>query len=109
MGRDLFLVYCASCHGASGLGDGPVAPALSPPPTDLTTIAARSDGVFDGAEVATFIDGRERVTAHGTSDMPVWGRRFDDRMATGIYDETRLPPGSIFLIVEYLLSIQAVQ
>jgi mono/diheme cytochrome c family protein len=109
MGRESFIIYCASCHGVSGRGDGPVAPALASPPPDLTAIAARANGVFDGAEVATFVDGRKRIAAHGTSDMPVWGRRFDDRVQEGVYDETRLRPGTIFLIVEYLLSIQAVE
>ena len=34
-GKDLFLVYCAVCHGARGKGDGPVSPKFVPPP-DLT-------------------------------------------------------------------------
>ncbi|MCA9674658.1 MAG: FTR1 family protein [Dehalococcoidia bacterium] len=31
-GRSLYAANCASCHGAGGGGDGPVAPSLHPPP-----------------------------------------------------------------------------
>ena len=93
-GEDLFTSYCASCHGRGARGDGPVAAALVTKPKDLTQIAERNDGVFDASTVAGFIDGRERVAEHGPQDMPVWGRRFDDRIQTGVRDETRLAPGS---------------
>ena len=45
-GKGLFAQHCASCHGAAGKGDGPVAAALNPKPADLTnkaTIGARTD------------------------------------------------------------------
>ena len=93
-------------HGRSATGDGPVASELRTPPADLTRIAERHGGIFLADEVAAFIDGRNRIAAHGSSEMPVWGRQFDDRLETGIAQETRLSPGSIFLIVEYLRSIQ---
>ena len=35
-GKALFETNCASCHGASGHGDGPAAKGLNPPPSDLT-------------------------------------------------------------------------
>jgi mono/diheme cytochrome c family protein len=36
-GREVFLARCASCHGASGRGDGPIAKGLAGPPVgDLT-------------------------------------------------------------------------
>ena len=35
-GAALYAQQCASCHGASGHGDGPFAARLEPPPTDLT-------------------------------------------------------------------------
>jgi mono/diheme cytochrome c family protein len=41
-GEKTFVRYCASCHGVGGTGNGPVAPALKPPPTDLTTISKRN-------------------------------------------------------------------
>jgi copper transport protein len=35
-GRRLFASHCVACHGPGGLGDGPMAAALDPPPLDLT-------------------------------------------------------------------------
>jgi len=40
-GRDLYMRYCASCHGISGMADGPVAAALEPRPADLTRLRER--------------------------------------------------------------------
>ena len=37
-GAQLFVSLCASCHGAQARGDGPVAPLLVTPPSDLTRI-----------------------------------------------------------------------
>ncbi len=105
-GRDLYLSFCASCHGQGLRGDGPVADSLRTPPLDLTQIAVRRGGQFESAEVAAFIDGRNRLPAHGDRDMPVWGRRYDDRNAMMV-DETRLSPGMIFTLVAYLKSAQA--
>jgi mono/diheme cytochrome c family protein len=68
-----FKVYCASCHGTGGEGDGPVAPTLIKKPADLTRIAERNDGLFPKERVSAVIDGREEVAAHGTREMPVWG------------------------------------
>ncbi len=34
-GEALYQANCASCHGASGQGDGPVAASLQPPPANL--------------------------------------------------------------------------
>ena len=102
----MFRRYCASCHGLSAEGDGSVAATLRKPPADLTRIAARRGGAFDAPAVAAFIDGRERVASHGPADMPVWGRRFDDRMQESLADETKLAPGDIYLVVEYLRSLQ---
>ena len=75
-GAALYRVHCASCHGVAGTGDGPVAPSLTPRPTDLTRIAQRSEGQFRESEVLAAIDGRYEVAAHGPRDMPVWGAVF---------------------------------
>jgi mono/diheme cytochrome c family protein len=76
-GRDSFDRYCAACHGADGRGAGPVASALKTRPADLTTLAERNGGSFPRQRIASFVDGTGRpLPAHGTSDMPVWGRTF---------------------------------
>src|ERR1700758_1504141 len=51
-GRQMFDAYCASCHGQGGKGNGPAAPALKAPPTDLTQLAAKNGGTFPEQHVA---------------------------------------------------------
>ena len=75
-GRNEFLRSCASCHGVSGKGDGPVAKSLRPPPSDLTRLSAANNGVFPVSRVHEVIDGRIESLVHGTRDMPVWGERY---------------------------------
>lgn len=70
----LYRRYCASCHGIDGRGDGPVAAALDPPPTDLT----RSK--LSLPKLMKVIDGRRTVRAHGTATMPVWGEVFEQTL-----------------------------
>lgn len=78
-GQQLYLRYCASCHGTSGRGDGPLAASLSPAPADLTRLASRSGAKFDEAGVMMAIDGRHAVAQHGPRDMPVWGAVFAEK------------------------------
>ena len=77
-GSDLFLRYCASCHGADATGNGPLAGALKRPPADLTALAKRSGGRFDEGAVMATIDGRRLVSEHGSREMPVWGTLFEE-------------------------------
>ena len=74
-GASTFRLYCASCHGAAGKGDGPLASSMKIPPADLTQIAKKSGGVFPADRVSRTIDGRSPSRVHG-SDMPVWGDAF---------------------------------
>ena len=68
-----YQVYCVSCHGAQGRGDGVIAKSLKKRPADLTQIAQRNGGVFPDDQVFKAIDGRQAGVAHGPSDMPAWG------------------------------------
>jgi mono/diheme cytochrome c family protein len=79
-GRNEFLRSCASCHGVSGKGDGPVAKSLSPPPSDLTRLSEANNDVFPVSRVHEVIDGRIESLIHGTRDMPVWGDRYMQEM-----------------------------
>ena len=72
-GRGDFQVYCVSCHGAEGRGDGLNAKSLKKRPADLTQIAQRNGGVFPGDKVFKAIDGRQAGSAHSAADMPAWG------------------------------------
>jgi mono/diheme cytochrome c family protein len=105
LGEQHFARYCASCHGLDGRGDGPAAGALSKPPADLTRIAARRAGVFPAGEIAATIDGRFELPAHGSREMPIWGRRLAEPIAEDTQGE-EVARGRIDILVEYLLSIQ---
>ena len=75
-GEELFMRFCAACHGEGGHGDGPVASSLSVLVPDLTRLAQRRNNRFPAAEIRDIIDGRALVVAHGPRAMPVWGYEF---------------------------------
>lgn len=72
-GQQMYTTYCAACHGANGTGNGPAAPALKVPATDLTTLSQKNNGSFPEAHVAAVLRFGVENPAHGTADMPVWG------------------------------------
>jgi mono/diheme cytochrome c family protein len=47
-GEVIFVTNCATCHGTSGKGDGPVGAALTPAPRDFTTGDFKFDTDEDG-------------------------------------------------------------
>ena len=102
-GQDLFNFYCASCHGRDGEGRGPVVPALTVSPPDLTTLAARHDGKFPKGMVESFVTGNRVpvVPAHGSTDMPVWGPIFQALDPNSTANRVRIE-----IIVGYIESIQ---
>jgi len=75
-GKDMYLQYCAPCHGKGGKGDGPAAAALKVAPTDLTLLASRNQGNFPDMRISRVIDGSDSLVAHGSRDMPIWGDVF---------------------------------
>jgi mono/diheme cytochrome c family protein len=100
-GREIYLHYCASCHGLAGEGNGPLARVLTTPPANLRLLYQRYGNPLPEDQIAKFIDGRVAVKAHGPRDMPVWGERFsadtgDQVVAKKMIDQ----------LVAYLQSIQ---
>ena len=77
-GHDSFEFYCASCHGSTGKGDGPVASSLKTSPANLTLLTRRNGGTFPRQLVVSLVTGAEPglTAAHGPSEMPVWGPVF---------------------------------
>jgi mono/diheme cytochrome c family protein len=100
-GKQLFFRHCAVCHGVGGIGHGPAAPLLKTAPTDLTQIAKRNGGKFPRLEVVRYIDGERPVAAHGSSEMPIWGRVFRAQRSgsAGASPE-------IYALTDYIKSIQ---
>lgn len=75
-GGEVFRTYCATCHGPSGRGDGPLASSMRRRPADLAEIAKRNGGEYPSEIVFRTIDGKTPVRGHGGPDMPVWGDAF---------------------------------
>jgi mono/diheme cytochrome c family protein len=73
MGETLFGERCAVCHGASGAGDGLVGELFAHRPKDLRILARENGGSFPFGQVMQAIDGRTSISAHGGSEMPIWG------------------------------------
>jgi mono/diheme cytochrome c family protein len=73
IGSVSFDLYCASCHGREGRGDGPTAASLRTRPADLTVLARNNRGSFPRDRVLAFVDGSTRSASHGSPEMPVWG------------------------------------
>jgi mono/diheme cytochrome c family protein len=104
-GRELYFKHCASCHGAGGRGDGPVAADLKVKVTDLTLLQKGNKGLFPLARVMTSIDGSRRVRGHGSPTMPVWGEIFEKEIEPGKYPVlTSLLKTKI--IAEYVATLQ---
>lgn len=87
-GKTDFERYCASCHGVTGVGNGPISDNLRQRPADLTMLSKRAGGVFPEERVIKTIDGRRLRRVHGPSEMPVWGQWFAiQAMADGVLQE----------------------
>ena len=104
-GAQLYMRFCASCHGSQAMGDGPVSRSLNVAVPDLTRIASRY-GEFPTGRIRDIIDGRGIDTlSHGTREMPVWGYEFwvEDG---GDVNAQRAVRDAINKLVEHLRSVQ---
>ena len=111
IGKRIYGVRCAICHGIDGKGRGAYKDVLKVAPADLTTIAKRNNGVFPVERVNQVIDGREAIATHGPREMPIWGTELSIRPpgrvdSAGDADEDAFARSRIFAIIDYLLLIQ---
>lgn len=104
-GKALYRQYCSACHGLDANGKGPLATVLSPPPSNLTLLGDKYGMPLPKARLSEFVDGRREIRAHGSSDMPVWGRRMAEGPPSSGADAQTA--GTIRLILDYLESVQA--
>ena len=102
-GSDLFRRYCASCHGATARGDGPLADVMRRRPPNLRELHKRNPATYSSDLVYRIIDGRQQVRGHGGPDMPVWGDAFSRSLEGSSEDAIRT---RIQALVDYLESIQ---
>ncbi|MBW4708105.1 c-type cytochrome [Roseobacter sp. YSTF-M11] len=106
-GKKLFRLHCATCHGVSAEGNGPMAPVLLVQPADLTQLSEKSGGQFPTFRVIQRIDGRDTLVSHG-SDMPVYGWFFEgsDVAISTPSGQPIMTSQPIVDLVEWLKSVQ---
>jgi len=75
-GKETFKMYCVTCHGESGKGDGPGAQGLQPPPRDFTKGEFKFDANKNGktgedADLKAVIS-KGPAAFGGAPYMPAW-------------------------------------
>lgn len=70
-GAALYGAFCASCHGETGRGDGPVADLAPVRPPDLTMLSRSRGGVYPRREVREVLEGTRAQRTHA-GGMPNW-------------------------------------
>lgn len=110
IGKIEYEQSCATCHGMDGKGKGSIAQTFQLTVPDITTLAKRNGGVFPVSRVYDVIDGREEVKAHGSREMPIWGKYYS-LTAAPRYDDYAYNPeaavrGRILALTDYLHRLQ---
>ena len=103
-----YINYCASCHGVSGTGDGPMASDLKAKPSDLTVLAKNNGGNFPFLKLRRIIDGSYTtgtLRGHSSNEMPIWGDAFrrEESLGGNSYIATQ---ARIMNILDYISMIQ---
>jgi mono/diheme cytochrome c family protein len=88
-GATIYEKNCASCHGTTGLGDGPVGRSLSPPPANLAFLSQMPMVQWDPFMYWTVSEGG----AQCGSAMPAFKKALskDEIWAVIAYIQARLP------------------
>lgn len=110
IGKIEYEQSCVACHGLDGKGKGSLAQTFQLTVPDITTLTKRNGGVFPISRVYDVIDGREEVKAHGTREMPIWGKYYS-LSAAPRYDDYSYNPeaaarGRILALIDYLHRLQ---
>lgn len=110
LGKKEFELQCAICHGVDAKGDGFYRASLKVAPPDLTLLARKNGGVFPVERISSIIDGRAQIAAHGSRDMPIWGKRYAINAAEHFvdvpYDQESYIRAQVLTLVDYLNRVQ---
>jgi mono/diheme cytochrome c family protein len=69
-GMQVYKLYCVTCHGETGDGQGPVGKTLKPPPRDFTT----ADFKYGGDDQSVFdVISNGAASKGGSPLMAPWG------------------------------------
>ena len=71
-GAYLYRTFCATCHGETGKGDGPVADIADHRPSDLTVLSRNSGGTYPRDRVMRVLENVEPLPGHDPPAMPNW-------------------------------------
>lgn len=85
-GKELYHQHCSACHGVDGKGVPPtiggaydpqsIEPGRRVRPADLTLLSEKNQGKFPADRVRNAIFNKDKISAHGTPEMPAWGNVF---------------------------------
>jgi len=109
LGKREYDTNCANCHGPAGKGHGPYVEFLKKSPPDLTTLAKANGGILPMDRLYQSITGNA-VAAHGSRDMPIWGREYSIEAAKYYgdmpYDAEAYVRARVLALLEYLNRLQ---
>ncbi len=106
-GEEMYLSYCAACHGNRGKGDGPAAAALKQPPSDLTMLAKNNNGTFPTSHVVEVLNFGVAAPAHGSKDMPIWRELLKSLHGSDMRMKDAMVQTRIANLTDYIKSLQA--
>jgi len=112
LGQREYMNSCAQCHGAAADGNGVMAEFLTKPAPDLTSLQSSNGGVFPVAGLYDVIKGSDMPGAHGTSEMPAWGARYDASTPSQLgemyspADRDAFVRGRMLALIEHLSTLQ---
>lgn len=106
-GEEMYLSYCAACHGDHGKGDGPAAAAMKQPPADLTVLAKNNSGNFPASHVVQVLNYGVAAPAHGSKDMPIWRDLLKSLHGSDIRMKDAMVQTRIANLTDYIKSLQA--
>jgi mono/diheme cytochrome c family protein len=71
-GAYLYRTFCATCHGETGKGDGPVADIADRRPSDLTVLTRNNGGTYPRDRVISVLENVAPLPGHEPPAMPNW-------------------------------------
>lgn len=109
LGKREYEAKCANCHGLNGKGQGPFVEFLKRSPPDLSALAKGNGGILPMDRLYQSISGNT-IAAHGSRDMPIWGREYSMEAAQHYmdvpYDAEAYVRARLLALLEYIHRLQ---